>query len=102
MGFGRYALGEHFAAGCEDMLQDPGPLGVRVGLLEGFPFVDVVLESLFDFANKFVGSEGGVEGFGERDFVPSGILTGGGSLYIGGGYWRRYIGGGGRVSRAWG
>ena len=70
-------MSEHFAAGCKNMLQDPGPLGVRVGLFEGFPFVNVVLESFFDFAYKFVGSEGGVEGFGERDFVPSGILTGG-------------------------
>ena len=46
-------------------------------VLKGFPFGDVVLESFFDFAYKFVGSEGGMEGFGERDFVPSGILTGG-------------------------
>ena len=77
MGFGGDALSEHFAAGCKNMLQDPGPLGVGVCVLEGFPFGDVVLESFFDFAYKFVGSEGGMEGFGERDFVPSGILTGG-------------------------
>ena len=77
MGFGGGALGEHFSAGCKDMLQDPGPLGVGVGVLEGFPFVNVVLESFFDFAYKFVGSEGGMEGFGERVFVPSGIFTGG-------------------------
>ena len=49
VGFGRDALGEHFPAGCVDMLQDPGPLGVRVGLFEGFPFVNVVLESFFRF-----------------------------------------------------
>jgi len=66
VGFGGDALGEHFSAGCKDMLQDPGPLGVGVGLLEGFPLVDVVLESFFDFANKFVGAEGGVEGVSER------------------------------------
>ena len=77
MGFGGGSLGEHFLAGCKDMLQDPGPLSIGVSLLEGFPLGHVVLESFFDFAYKFVGSEGGMEGFGERDFVPSGILTGG-------------------------